>query len=116
MPIGFLKKIFRPETKAPKPDAEKTNEPVERTQISGEADPVKFVEFIVANLVSQPEAVKIESSSDDENSLAILISCDKNDMGRVIGKRGRTISAIRSLAIDAANRGGIRNLKVELQD
>lgn len=82
----------------------------------GEADPVKFVEFMVRNLVAQPQAVKVESSRNGDESLEILISCDKSDMGRVIGKRGKTISAIRSLAIDAASRNGIRNLKVELQD
>ncbi len=120
MPIGFFKKLFggeAPEKQAPSSrgassEADAVGGAVE---VSGEADPKAFVEYIVGKLVSAPESVKVEAQRDGD-SLTITVACDKGDMGRVIGKRGKTIGAIRSLAIDAAGRVGIRNLQVELQD
>ena len=48
------------------------------------------------------------SSSDDEN-VAIEVRTSPNDMGRVIGKRGRVARAIRTVAQAAADEEGLQS-------
>ncbi len=121
--MNWIKKLFRPGEAAPKDDRGEVSEKEEQkssgTVVSvteDNPDPAQFVEFIVGCLVSNPQAVKTEMSYSSDEEAEIIISCEQSDIGRIIGKKGRTISAIRSLAADAAGRLGIKNLKVELQD
>ncbi len=69
----------------------------------------ELVEFIVKNLVTQTEAVEVESNEGKNESMKkILIRVAHEDVGRVIGKRGATINAIRLLAKAAAVKAGER--------
>ena len=67
----------------------------------------ELVEFIVKYLVTQPEAVGVESS-DSEGGVKVMIKVAHEDVGRIIGKRGATINAIRLLAKAAAVKAGER--------
>ncbi len=67
----------------------------------------ELVEFIVKHLVTQPESVSVESDTGD-NTNKILIRVAHEDVGRVIGKRGATINAVRLLAKAAAVKAGER--------
>ena len=67
----------------------------------------ELVEFIVKHLVTQPEVVSVESS-DGENGVKVMIRVAHEDVGRIIGKRGATINAIRLLAKAAAVKAGER--------
>lgn len=64
-----------------------------------------LVEYIVCGLVSDESQVSLDVT-DDEGSVLIEISCAEDDAGRVIGKRGRTIKAIRTLARALGSRVG----------
>ena len=67
----------------------------------------ELVEFIVKYLVTQPEVVNVESH-DDEGGVKVMIRVAHEDVGRIIGKRGATINAIRLLAKAAAVKAGER--------
>ena len=67
----------------------------------------ELVEFIVKHLVTQPDTVEVECGEEDGGS-KILIRVAHEDVGRVIGKRGATINAIRLLAKAAAVKAGER--------
>jgi len=67
----------------------------------------ELVEFIVKYLVTQPEVVSVESN-DGENGVKVMIRVAHEDVGRIIGKRGATINAIRLLAKAAAVKAGER--------
>ena len=54
-----------------------------------------LVEFIVKKLVTHPDDVEVSSSTDDNGVIKIMISVPQEDIGRIIGKRGATINAIR---------------------
>ena len=71
-----------------------------------------LLEYIVKNLVSKPEEVKISEESAD-GAINFNFSVDPEDMGIVIGKSGQTIRAIRRLLIARAMIEG-QNLKVNL--
>ena len=67
----------------------------------------ELVEFIVKHLVTQADSVEVECNEEDGGS-KILIRVAHEDVGRVIGKRGATINAIRLLAKAAAVKAGER--------
>jgi len=73
-----------------------------------------FVDYVVRILVDKPEGVKVSIKEDAGNSTSVIeIVCAKEDMGKVIGKNGKTIMAIRSLASGAGGRLG-QKVSVEL--
>ncbi len=72
----------------------------------------EFVEYIVKNLVDNPDQVRINEVS-STHSLIIELSVEKSDIGKIIGKKGKTINAIRTLLMSVASRNGIRvNLEI----
>ena len=66
-------------------------------------DVVNFVDYVVRALVDSPELVKVELA-DSERGQVINITCKKEDIGKIIGKNGKTIMAIRALVTGAASR------------
>ncbi len=57
---------------------------------------VEFLQFIIENLVSQPDDIKIERVQ-DELGILLTLSVAKEDMWIIIGKGGNTINSIRSI-------------------
>lgn len=78
-------------------------------------DIVAFVDYVVRALVDEPGSVKIEVAEDDKKFKIINIHCKKADIGKIIGKNGKTIMAIRSLVAGAASRIN-QQLTVEVVD
>ena len=73
-----------------------------------------FVTYVVKNLVDAPEEVKVETVVVAGNK-TIRISCRKDDTGKIIGKKGKTIIALRALVAGAAGRMQDR-VSVEVAD
>ena len=72
----------------------------------------EFVEYIVKNLVDHPEKVNIKEIGGSQ-TLIVELSVEKSDIGKIIGKKGKTINAIRTLLMSVASRNGIRvNLEI----
>lgn len=70
---------------------------------AGIKDLENFVDYIVRSLVDSPEEVRVVSEKEDGASV-IKIVCKKEDIGKIVGKKGKTIMAIRSLVSGAAGR------------
>lgn len=62
-----------------------------------------FVEYVVKALVDYPDEVAV-SSEETDNGTMIKIVCRAGDRGKIIGKKGKTIIALRSLVAGAAGR------------
>jgi predicted RNA-binding protein YlqC (UPF0109 family) len=72
----------------------------------------EFVAYIVKNLVDHPDKVQINEIGGTQ-TLIIELSVEKSDIGKIIGKKGKTINAIRTLLMSVASRNGIRvNLEI----
>jgi len=72
----------------------------------------QFVEYIVKSLVGNPDAVKVERSI-DEKGVLLQLTVDPEDLGRVIGKRGATAQALRTLLRALGTKNDARyNLKI----
>lgn len=76
------------------------------------AETEALVRFLVTSLVDAPDAVTIEAKESDE-SLTFEITLDPADVGKVIGRQGRIIKAIRTLA-RAAGSSASRQIEVEI--
>ena len=71
-----------------------------------------FVAYIVKNLVDYPDKVKINEVG-GTHTVILELSVEKSDIGKIIGKRGKTINAIRTLLMSVASRNGLRvNLEI----
>ena len=74
---------------------------------------VEFSELIVKKLVKEPDLVKVqEFTSDDDTTIEILVS--EADMGRVIGKKGKIATSIKTLIQAKAYNEGSRKVKVNI--
>jgi predicted RNA-binding protein YlqC (UPF0109 family) len=67
----------------------------------------EFIEYVVKALVDYPEQVDIREV-DGERVVVFELRLNQTDIGKVIGKSGRTITAIRTLLTSAAAKSGKR--------
>ncbi len=67
----------------------------------------QFIEIIVKNLVDHPDQVTV-SEVDGEKTTVYELRVGPGDLGKVIGKKGRTASAIRTLISAASAKKGKR--------
>lgn len=69
----------------------------------------EFLEYIVKHLVEFPDNVSIETGERDDK-IVFNIRVHENDLGKVIGRKGRTIFALRTLASALSAREGKRTI------
>ena len=70
-----------------------------------DVDIKSWVESLARDLVDHPEAVAV-SSFEDEGVLVFELTVDPSELGRVIGRQGRTAQALRTLLEAAGARHG----------
>ena len=73
----------------------------------------ELLEYLARSLVDNPDAVSVEVE-EDEDEVALILTVDESDMGRVIGRDGRIANAIRALLRVAAARDG-RHVELEIE-
>lgn len=78
-------------------------------------DIVNLVKEIVIPLVENPDDVVFESSAGMDGTVYVDIRVNPDDAGKVIGRQGRVIKAIRTIARAVASREGA-HAEVELLD
>lgn len=73
----------------------------------------EFIEYVVKAIVSNPDDVKVTRII-DERGVLLTLAVNSEDMGKIIGKEGRTAKALRTLlrVLGAKNNARV-NLKVE---
>ena len=70
----------------------------------------EFVEYIVKSLVSNHEHILV-NVSEEQGTVTVNVNVAQEDMGRIIGRKGRTVNSIRSLLRVL---GSERGMRVEL--
>jgi len=71
----------------------------------------ELVQFLARSLVSHPDAVEVKETQGDTASV-LELKVAKEDLGRIIGKQGRTAKSIRTILNAAASR---TNRKIVLE-
>ena len=74
---------------------------------------VDFSELIVKKLVKEPDLVTVKEFEDGEDTV-IEIAVSEEDMGRVIGKRGKIANSIKTLIQAKAYNDGNKKVKVNI--
>jgi uncharacterized protein len=69
-----------------------------------------LVEYLARSLVDSPDAVSVESFEEDDGSVVYELSVAEDDVGKIIGRGGRTVNALRSVLRACATKQGRRAL------
>ena len=68
----------------------------------------ELITYIATALVDNPDAVQV-TETDQDDTVIIELKVAKEDLGKVIGKQGRTARAMRSLLSAAAGKNNKRS-------
>jgi hypothetical protein len=74
-----------------------------------------LLDYLVRELVDDPDAVRVEQVDDDRGVL-LTLRVAQDDMGQGIGRGGRTARALRIVMKAAGMRAGIHHTGVEIVD
>jgi len=72
----------------------------------------EFIAYLIKNLVEQPADVQVDVI-DKEQGVIVEVRVSSIDIARVVGKQGRTINALRTIALTVGARFG-RKVRLEL--
>jgi len=70
----------------------------------------ELVAYLVRSLVDDPDAVSVESYEEEDGSVVYELSVAEDDVGKVIGRGGRTVNALRCVLRACAAKQGRRIL------
>ncbi len=68
----------------------------------------EFIEYIAKHLVDNPDQVEVEERASEENKVVLALRVKQDDVGKVIGKQGKTAQAMRTLLTAIAAKEGQR--------
>lgn len=80
------------------------------------ADIAGLVRTIIEPLVDHKDDVEVTQTNEESGDIYVEIAVNDEDTGKVIGRQGRVIKAIRTLARAAGSRAGAGHVDVELPD
>lgn len=63
-----------------------------------------LLEFLARALVDNPDAVSVEGFDEDDGTVVLEIHVAEDDVGKMIGRGGRTISSLRTVMRAVASR------------
>lgn len=75
----------------------------------------ELLEYLVRGVVDEPEEVSVEQFDQDDGSVLLELAVAEQDYGMIIGRRGRTVQALRTVVKAAAARDH-RRVFIDLVD
>jgi uncharacterized protein len=78
-------------------------------------NPKRLLEYLAEGLVDDPEAVAVEQFDEDDGTIVLELCVGADDYGRVIGRGGRTVHALRAV-VKAAAAGDGSHVLVDIVD
>jgi uncharacterized protein len=66
--------------------------------------------YLARSLVDSPDEVSVDSFEEDDGTIVLELRVAEDDAGKVIGRGGRTVAALRTVMKAAAVRQGTRVL------
>jgi len=78
---------------------------------------VEMTEYLVKQVVNNPDMVTVkEFPSDNEKEIVIAVLVDESDLGRLIGKGGKTANAIRVLVQASSYLQDNKRVKINIEN
>ena len=68
----------------------------------------EFIEFIAKHLVDNPDQVNVDEKVSEDTKVLLSLKVQSDDVGKVIGKQGKTAQAMRTLLTAIAAKDGKR--------
>ena len=78
----------------------------EGNRVSG-SRAIAVTEYVTRNLAEDPDAIEVDVEERGDE-VALMVHANPSDMGRLIGKRGRVIQALRQLVRAAGTADGVK--------
>ncbi len=75
----------------------------------------ELLEYLARMLVDEPDEVSVEAFDEEDGTLVLELTVAAGDVGKVIGRQGRTINALRTL-VKAGSQGDGRRVFVDVID
>lgn len=72
----------------------------------------EFIAYLIKNLVDHPDDVDVQITEESE-AMLISIKVSQNDVAKIVGKQGRTIKSLRTIAMTVGARFG-RRVRLDL--
>jgi uncharacterized protein len=69
-----------------------------------------LLEYLARSLVDDPDKVRVEGFEEDDGTVVLELHVAEDDVGKIIGRGGRTIEAVRTVMRAGATREGLRVL------
>ncbi|HZG49939.1 MAG TPA: KH domain-containing protein [Thermoleophilaceae bacterium] len=70
----------------------------------------ELLAYLARSLVDRPDEVSVESFEEDDGTVVLELHVAEDDAGKVIGRGGRTVAALRTVMKAASVRDGRRVL------
>jgi predicted RNA-binding protein YlqC (UPF0109 family) len=74
-----------------------------------------LLEYLARSLVDAPEEVSVEAFEEEDGTVVLELRVAEDDTGKVIGRGGRTVAALRTIMKAASTRDG-RRVYVDVVD
>jgi uncharacterized protein len=74
----------------------------------------EFIEYLIKNLVDKPESVNVHCYEKDKGVI-VEVRVGDGDIGKVVGRKGLTIKALRTIVMTVCARFG-RRVRINLVD
>ena len=75
----------------------------------------RLLEYLAEGLVDDPEAVAVEQFEEDDGTVVLELCVAEGDYGKVIGRGGRTVGALRTV-VAASAAGQNRRVLLDIVD
>ncbi len=75
----------------------------------------EFIEYIAKHLVDHPDDVQVTQTESDKTTI-IALTVAEGDEGQIIGKKGKTVNALRTLLTNISAKEGGKRAILELND
>ena len=100
---------------APETSTEPSGDDAPRDEDDERSMLADVLDYIAREIVDDPDAVEV-TETPDSRGVVLTLRVAQDDMGKVIGRGGRTARAIRTVVKAAAVRAGVRHTHVEIAD
>ncbi len=75
----------------------------------------ELAEFLIKSIVFYTDSVVVEMNESDDRVIVLIAKVNEADIGRVIGKDGKVINAIRTLLQEASSLKNNQYVKFEIE-
>lgn len=103
-------------TRGSRGDLASAGSPTETAAAESASSPRDLLEYLARGLVDEPAEVSVREVREDDGSVVLELSVGRDDYGNVIGRGGRTASALRTVVKGAAAKHGGGRVFVDIVD